>query len=123
MARSTSGTICTDDICRIIETGARSGVYALKLKGIGLEVEYLRSKEQDKVGVSPEYSAPVAFATVPEESSGNSMEGPYDKEVLEKMARELKEERLATLALEDPVEYEELLANPDRYIALFGNEG
>lgn len=121
MARSTSGTICMDEVCKLMEMGARCGLRSLKLKKFGIEMEY-----QDNKALLSEYSAPVAFTTESvrvEESSGNSTEGPYDKEVLDRMARELKEERLATLALEDPLEYEEILANPDRYLALFGNEG
>ena len=119
MARSTSGTICTKKIIEILEAGARCGVVSLKILELGLEVSY-------KEAIPQTYAQQPNFTieSLPtQESSGISTEGPYDKEELERMARELKEQKLATLALEDPLEYEEILANPDRYIALFGNEG
>lgn len=111
--RSKSGTVTTgaeksdlstDEVCRILETSAKSGVTSLKFGGLSVTFE----KKLEPVGVplaEPHPNSVLAPVTVLTEAQHLNQ----TQEVVLRDEVHLRQEQLAQAMIEDPLRWEELL--------------
>lgn len=94
------------DICNIIRVCSKSHVSRIKMGD--LEIEFRGSGIEKQV--------PVTIAEATNCEKPQNLEASYatvEEEVIEQEGVKLREEQLLQMAIEDPVEYEKLIASGD----------
>ena len=95
----------TEEICRILETGAKVGVQELTFNG--LHVRFGRPAENHAPGPAQDLKIP---SSAPSETAvSEEQHEKQTQDALEADELQLKEDRLAQLFIENPLEAERLL--------------
>ena len=98
-------SLSTDEVCRILEAGAKSGVRELNYSG--LHVVYGQPAVPETLSPMAPGSAPLPVDLT--ETQHNTLA----KASLEKEELQTREDQLAELLVTDPLRYEEMLQNGD----------
>ncbi|MBL7716588.1 MAG: hypothetical protein JNL01_14080 [Bdellovibrionales bacterium] len=98
----------TTEICRILEVGAKVGVQELRFHG--LHVRFGRPAESLSPG--PALARPsIPSSAPPEKAISEEQHNKQTQDALEADELRLKEDRLAQLFIENPLEAERMLMN------------
>ena len=97
----------TTEICRILEVGAKVGVQELRFHG--LHVRFGRPAEP--IAPGPALDQTIPSSAPPEKAISEEQHTKQNQDALEVDELRLKEDRLAQLFIENPLEAERMLMN------------